>query len=403
MHRALQTRVPVARRHCYMMHERRIFLRPKLVAVVIVGLLNAPTARAQEASVTLYGRLNVSMEMVNGKQSGPGCPDQCPNPNVYRMTSNSSEFGIRGAEPLGNGISAIFQLENSISLTQGNGILTGRDSFVGLYGPLGSFKMGYFLGPYDDILPIFGNVPTLTTSILSTASLWAQGFLGPPEAGGFDDRLRQSIRYDTPTISGLSAAFQYASYTGLLRPHSSAISTGAGYINGPVQLGIAYEFHDRIRGTPTDPLSDRAFSVAGAYQFSAVRIGGVYERLNYDATQTTHLKRNLFGVSTTVDLGPGLFYAYVGRAGNGTGSAVDGTRIGGLTKGVKSGSTQWEASYTYLLSGRTLAYAGYVKIRNESNAAYTFNHDPYPILCNAYPSGNCGKPGGLVLGMAHFF
>ncbi len=129
----------------------------------------------------------------------------------------------------------------------------------------------------------------------------------------------------------------------------------------------------------------------------------MYERLNYDATQTTHLKRNLFGVSTTIDIGPGLFYAYVGRAGNGTGSAVDGTRIGGLTKGVKTGSTQWEASYTYLLSGRTLAYAGYVKILNESNAAYTFNHDPYPILCNAYPNGNCGKPGGFVLGMAHFF
>ena len=139
--------------------------------------------------------------------------------------------------------------------------------------------MGYFLGPYDDILPIFGNVPTLTSSILSTASLWAQGFLGPPDAGGFDDRLRESIRYDTPTMSGLNASFQFASYEGLLRPHSSAISTGAFYTNGPVQLGVAYESHDRIRGTPAEPLSDRAFSVAGGYQFSAFRIGAVYERL----------------------------------------------------------------------------------------------------------------------------
>ena len=147
-----------------------------------------------------------------------------------------------------------------------------------------------------------------------------------------------------------------------MRPHSSAISTGAIYTNGPVQLGIAYELHDRIRGTPTDPLSDRAFSVAGAYQFSVVRIGAVYERLNYDATQTTHLKRNLFGVSTTIDIGPGLFYAYVGRAGNGTGSAADGTRIGGLTKGVNSGSTQWEASYTLSAVG---AHAGVRRLRED--------------------------------------
>ena len=48
-------------------------------------------------------------------------------------------------------------------------------------------------------------------------------------------------------------------------------------------------------------------------------------------------------------------------------------------------------------------YGGYVKIRNESNAAYTFNHNPYPILCNTYPNGGCGKPGGIVFGMAHFF
>src|SRR6185436_4068580 len=254
------------------MRERRNYLRTKLVAVVVAGLLTAPIAWAQEASVTLYGRINLDMEVVNGKQTGTGCPDHCPNPNVYRMNSNSSEFGMRGSEPLGGGYSAIFQIENSIFPTLGRGVVTGRDSFVGFAGPPGTFKMGYFLGPYDDILPIFGNVPTLTSSILSTASLWAQGFLGPPENGGFDDRLRQSIRYDTPTISGFNAALQYASYNDIVRPHSYAISTGAFYANGPLQLGIAYEVHDKIRGTPTAPLSDRALSVAGAYQFEIARI-----------------------------------------------------------------------------------------------------------------------------------
>ena len=104
------------------------------------------------------------------------------------------------------------------------------------------------------------------------------GFLGPPEAGGFDDRLRQSIRYDTPTVSGFNASLQYGSYEGLLRPHSYAMSTGAFYNNGPVQLGIAYERHDKIRGTPDEPFTDQAFSVAGSYQFDPARIGVVYER-----------------------------------------------------------------------------------------------------------------------------
>jgi len=319
------------------------------------------------------------------------------------VNSNSSMFGIRGVEPLGDGVAAIFQIENNLLLTQGRGTLASRETFLGLYGPLGTVKMGYFLGPYDDILPIFGNVPTLTTSILSTASLWAQGFVGPPEAGGFDDRLRQSIRYDTPRMSGFNASVQFASYPGLLRPHSYAMSTGAFYNNGPVQLGVAYELHDKIRGTPDEPFTDHAFSVAGSYQFELARIGVVYERLRYEATPTTDLKRNFYGVGATVDAGPGLLYAFVGRAGNGTGTAVDGTRIGGLTKGESTGSTQWEVSYTYIMSGRTLAFAGYVKIRNDSNAAYTFNQNPYPILCGVYPNGGCGKPAGFLIGLAHFF
>jgi len=378
-------------------------LKAKLVAVFLAGLSIVPLARGQEASVTLYGRVNVDMEVVNGKQLGLGCPENCPNPNKFRVNSNSSMFGIRGAELLGEGVSAIFQIENGLSVTQGRGILASRETFLGLSGPQGTFKLGYFLGPYDDILPIFGNVPTLTTSILSTATLWAQGFLGPAEAGGFDDRLRQSIRYDTPRMSGFNASLQYASYEGLLRPDSKAIGAGAFYNNGPVQLGIAYELHDRIRGTPAEPLTDQALSVAGSYQFELVRIGAVYERLQYEATSTTDLKRNFYGIGATADVGPGLLYAFVGRAGNGTGTAIDGTRIGGLTKGKDTGSTQWTVSYTYVMSGRTLFYTGYVKIRNDSNAAYGLNQNPYPILCDVYPNGDCGKPGGFVLGMAHFF
>ena len=85
-------------------------------------------------------------------------------------------------------------------------------------------------------------------------------------------------------------------------------------------------------------------------------------------------------------------YAFVGRAGNGTGSAVDGTRIGGLSKGNSTGSTQWEVSYTYVLSGRTLAYAGYVKIQNEANAAYTFNRIRTRYSAMPTPTGAAASP-----------
>jgi predicted porin len=104
----------------------------------------------------------------------------------------------------------------------------------------------------------------------------------------------------------------------------------------------------------------------------------------------------MWGISGTMPMGPGTWYAFYGRANDGKGSAADGTRVGGLAKGSDTSSNQWELSYTYPFSKRTSVYAGYVKLDNDSNASYTFNINPYPI-------GIGGKPGGFVLGMIHLF
>jgi predicted porin len=74
-----------------------------------------------------------------------------------------------------------------------------------------------------------------------------------------------------------------------------------------------------------------------------------------------------------------VWYAFYGDASNGKGSAADGTRVGGLTHGSDTGSKQWELSYSYPLSKRTTVYAGYVKLDNDRNAAYSFNINGYTI------------------------
>ena len=85
----------------------------KRAIAIAASLLGASTAFGETGNVTLYGRLNMSLEVVNGKQSGEGCPASCPNPNVFRVSSNSSLVGFRGSEPLGRGLSAIFQLPST--------------------------------------------------------------------------------------------------------------------------------------------------------------------------------------------------------------------------------------------------------------------------------------------------
>jgi len=386
-------------------------MNARLVTLALGCAAGLPlAAQAQIANVTLYGNLNLDVELINGAQ-----PDGT-NPTVTRLSSNSSRLGVRGSEYLGRGQVAIFQIESQITADTGNSSANGlasRETFVGLQGDWGTLKAGKFLTPYDDVLPIFGNAPTLTTSILSTAAIWAQGPLSK-SVGGFDARLGNSIRYETPPLGGFSAELQYSTrdssgntsgvsggdngdHTSEVR-HAYVAGAGAFYSSGPLDLGIAYEYNYQVR---TAGQNDWALSVAAAYDVGSlfenpgIRVGGVYERLNY-GTLAGSLTRNFWAASLTVPVGGGSVYAFWGRASNGGGSAPDGTGVGFLTKGPDTNCTQWEISYSYALSLRTILYAGYVRLDNAANANYTFNINDYSTAVGA-------KPSGVVLGIAHFF
>jgi predicted porin len=403
-------------------------MNKKLVALAVAGAFALPlAAQAQTANVTLYGRLNIDFEFVKGNTcpqatfptGAPGTVAGCnptpttsnaQNTTVNRLSSNSSRLGVRGTESLGGGLNAIFQIESSINGDTNAGNLGGRETFVGLQGSWGKFTAGRFLMPEDDLHPIFGNAPTLTTSILSTAALWAQGPLNKAQ-GGFDARTGNSLRYDSPNWSGFTGALQYSTrdssgnadsgdngdHTSELR-HAYVVGGNVIYANGPWNAGIAFERNKKVRGPTFD---DTDWTVTGAYDFGTImqgfglRLAGVYERTKYE-TATGDLKRDFWGVSGTIPVGGGKVYLFYGRANDGKGGAADGTAVGGLVKGSNTKSDQWEATYSYSLSPRTLLYTGYVRINNESKARYTFNINTYPIAPGA-------KPAGLVFGIVHFF
>jgi predicted porin len=379
----------------------------RLAGVICAGAAAlALPAHAQFANLKLYGSFNLDLEFIRGAQLDG------TNPTVNRVSSNSSRFGIRGTEYLGGGLAAIYQVESAVQVDTGGSALASRETFLGLQNDWGTLKLGKFLTPYDDIHPIFGNTPTLTTSVLSTAALWAQGSQSKGQ-GGFDARLGNSIRYDSPTSNGFTGEIQYSTrdssgnadgpagdngdHSSELR-HANVWSLGGFYSHGPVDLGLAFERDDRVRGVGRH---DDALSISGAYDFGDIsklfnaRVAFIYERLKYD-TLDGNLTRDFYGVSTTIPAGGGWIYGFWGRAGDGKGSSADGTQVGLLTKGPGTGSDQWELSYTYNLSLRSLIYAGYVRINNRANAAYTFNINDYAIAPGA-------KPSGFVLGIAHFF
>jgi predicted porin len=72
--------------------------------------------------------------------------------------------------------------------------------------------------------------------------------------------------------------------------------------------------------------------------------------------------------------------------------------VGGVARGNNTSATEWELSYTYPLSKRTLTYVGYHQIDNDEQAGYNFNINP---ITGTTAAGF--KPKGFVVGLVHFF
>jgi predicted porin len=391
-------------------------MNKKLVALAVAGAFALPLAAEAQtgAQVTLYGRANMDLEFV--KASGAGAADGSTT-TVTRVSSNSSRFGLRGTEALGGGLTAFFQVENSVNW-DGNGAgnantIANRETFVGLQGSYGQIWLGRSLSPYDDTTPIWASGPyNYNTGLFNNSSLWANNSnaIGGEAIAGYDDRYSNSIRWNSPTWSGFTVEVQLASKENTA--HSWGFFPGVFYNNGPIQAGFTYARHDKIRcynaaGTSYAPCAassgitglaakDDAFTLAGSYDFGVARVALMYEHLKYE-TPTGDLKRDMWGISGTIPMGGGLWYVYYGRAGDGKGGASDSeTRINSLVHGSDSASSNFEIGYRYDLSKRTSLNAGYVMIRNDARANYTFN-------VNGYAVAPGGDPQGFVLGIIHNF
>ena len=154
-------------------------------------------------------------------------------------------------------------------------------------------------------------------------------------------------------------------------------------------------------------------TAAGAWNFGVIKVGAMWERVEYDIGTGGDMKRDMWGVSGTANVGPGQMYIAYFNAGDGkgssqcvtTGSTTVCPRVGAVTQGPDSGAQQWEISYTYPLSKRTLLYTGYTMIDNDKNGAYNFGVNAITGVCqgNGAACGDSARPQGFVAGMVHFF
>src|SRR5438046_909816 len=95
-------------------------MKLKQITLATLATLAAPAAALAQSNVQIYGTLNADFESVKATgSSGTNFPSR------NRVTSNSSNFGFRGTEDLGQGLRAFFQLESAVNFDNGTSSASG--------------------------------------------------------------------------------------------------------------------------------------------------------------------------------------------------------------------------------------------------------------------------------------
>ena len=103
------------------------------VSIISLGLI--PFGSSAQSNVTIYGRVDTSLDFVNVKQVG--------SRDYQRVQDNGSRLGFKGEESLGSGLKAVFGLEMGINADDGSSTSPAyRNSYVGLTGGFGALAMG---------------------------------------------------------------------------------------------------------------------------------------------------------------------------------------------------------------------------------------------------------------------
>ncbi|MFC3532292.1 porin [Vogesella facilis] len=349
-------------------------LNKKLLAVAVSTALLAPFAMAD---VTIYGTISESVESV--KATGATNPANDIS-SLGRVSSNVSKLGFKGTDDLGNGMKAVWQIEQEISIDDGGsskGSFATRNSFVGVDGQYGKLLLGNNDSVYKSMPKVAIVNPMADTigDVCTSKAVFCRG----------DARLQNSVHYYSPVFNGLQAGMSYGfdetrAVVGTDRTDKALWSFAATYNLGDFNAGLGYDLRKQANAVAGNTNLDQSFlKLAASYKFGDTKIGIGYEHEKNEKAATT-VKHNTWQIGAEQkfgNLGVNLAYAKLDE------SAAN----------AKDGADQWTLGATYDLSKRTQTYAYYTRINNQDAATRTFGNAGLTGI------GAGSNPTGMGVGM----
>jgi predicted porin len=293
-------------------------MKKSLMAVALLGGF-ASVAQAQTA-VQIYGNIDAGLLKQTDKTL-----------QIGKRASNT--LGFKGTEDLGNGLTALFQIEMRYEPDTGTVENNARPLFqgqsrVGLSGDFGMVRFGRGLTPYQETIGSFEPWHGLPTSLGFYTDISTSAFNSAPldtgGSGANNNRISNAVFYNSPVVSGFQVNASWAtkeaisggnavvgigpgaaSYASGAEASANPFSVAATYNNGPAAAMLGYE---------RNAVESKVWSAAGSFSVNPeLKLMGTYTHKNDDHTNTLRPITRSWLVGATYAVGPGKVLAGYGQ------------------------------------------------------------------------------------------
>ncbi|AUT71842.1 porin [Paraburkholderia hospita] len=254
-------------------------MKKQVIALAATAAFTAPVFA--QSSVTLYGVIDEGVNYTNSVNGH----------SVVELQSGyaqGSRWGLKGAEDLGGGNKAIFQLENGFDLNSGRlgqgGRMFGRQAYVGVSNDrFGTVTLGR---QYDSVVDYLAQT---TSNGNWSGYLFSHPFDNDNTDNSF--RVNNTVKYASPDIAGFQFGGTYSFSNDVNFANDRQYSFGAQYATGSLLLAAAYLQANNTGATSSGAIATndasffaqrmRVFGAGINYTFGSATVGFAYTNSDY--------------------------------------------------------------------------------------------------------------------------
>lgn len=344
-------------------------MKKSLIAVAVAGLFAAPAAMAD---VTISGAVNIGIALIDSDDAAAG--PSGGGINRTSLATNYSNMNIASVDDIGNGNKVILNIQFDLGALNNTGAIANRNSYLGIEGGWGSFKMGtnenvyerwaYESDPLDGAMGIGGNIQMLGNTGLAGGGWFDVGNGQTADNASFWRRTHHTIWYTSPNFGGFTfeidqtlSAFKSAT------ADPTITSAGVQFKpeGGKFFVNVGYETHSEALSNVFGLHDATGISGGGGIALGPFLITARVEQLEWEPTTGGTFERQHIWAGLKWTLPSGYFGAEVGMAGE------LGTPTGDLPD---SEAMMIGLGYFHNLSKQSQLYIVGTQIDNDDNTNY---------------------------------